>query len=321
MRKTTLTIGVALALSVSAAAQAITFKTPEGTVTDVQTFDWTVGNAIALGAADTIVGDTFTLLAHGSLGNFLDSNGDEITANNGLNSAYEITFVLGFDEVVVSQGTGFQQFADAATHTVNFFEIWYDSSNNSDMLAGTGFNDGQLIASGVVTDSFGNFGIAFELDENNQPVFDIDNLDQFGGDNYADIDSVEGTGGTKLDVTVETTFYDLAFFPGGVGPMFLDFNTQNNLPFNETNPSALFTGAAGGGTPTQDGATVASVGNVNGGGAALNDGVERLNVMFMADASSGVELAQIPEPNTIALFGLALTGLGFVSARRRNRQV
>jgi hypothetical protein len=318
--KTKIAVGAALAIAMVAPAQALTFDTQGGFILDVNTFDWAVGNALAVGGTNTQVGDTFQVLSHATLGTFNDLGGP-VADDHGLNSRYEITYVASFQEYVWDQSTFGQSYVTTGAkdaNTANFFEIYYDDTPDSNMLAGAGFNDGTLIASGVIlADGNGNFNINPDLTAN-PPAPQIGNLDQFGNvDNYPTIDTVEGQGSTGFKATVAFGMYDPNFFVNGIGDMELDFTTNNRTPFIQADPSAWFTSIANsnGAAPDQQGATVASIGTIN--GDAANGGP---NFIFQTDASTTFKVNTVPEPSTIALFGLTLTGMGFAT-RRRSRKI
>jgi hypothetical protein len=295
-RKQTASVIAALAFGGASSAQAIIFATPGEVIGDVQAFDWSVSNALAVGGANIDAGDTFQLLSHGALGNYTNSASNPILGT-GLNSSYEITYATSFEEEVTASTGGFpgvQGFTTTGNTltAANYFEIWFDTSLNSNMLAGTGFNDGTLIASGTIL--AGGLG-AFSADD------PFEALDQFGADDYAGIATVTGSGGTGFEVVVDFGFYDTDFFVNGLGPLGIDFDTAQNLPFTQTDPSALFVDTAGGAAPTQDGATLASIGAIN--------GVDGPNVLLQVDASSSLDLNQVPAPGSLALIGLGLFGL------------
>jgi len=287
-----------------------------GTI-DFSTIDVLPGNALAVGFNKSDgaggfrlpnPGETFTLLYQANVGSLVDGNGDPVfTYSNGTTG--QLTVVAELTERVVTisggAGTGTATFRTAGGGTLTYY---FNPTRIASNLAGTGFAPGttgnpnnnftQVYQGTILGGDIGNF--------TSNPLMGVGNLDQFGIDNYTDIDSVAGAGGTNL--TVRTSTYDPAFFVSAPPPAILlqQFNTSNNLPFNQANPSAIFFND----TP---GATVGSVGSVNGqlGGP---------NVIFQSDANASFQA--VPEPGTI---GLALMAIGFASvgglraSRRRSK--
>lgn len=104
----------------------------------------------------------FTAYAQGRLANFNDGTNTPIL-NTGLNSKYEVTYVIGFEEKVTgvngNQATfGFGGFSDKP---INYFRMYYDTAKNSSDLAGTGFEDGKLVFEGKVTPKDGLYNSNF----------------------------------------------------------------------------------------------------------------------------------------------------------------
>ena len=132
-------------------------------------------------------------------------------------------------------------FALTPTQSSNsFFEIYYNPAVIANNLAGTGFNVGTLIMAGKPDPTLTNSGsFALLVNGSGQPI--IQQFDQFDSDNYPGIQSVTGTGSAL--VSVDVTSFDPAFFLTPV--IELSFNTNTTIPFDETNPSALFVGSPG----------------------------------------------------------------------------
>jgi hypothetical protein len=215
----------------------------------VQSFDWLPGSALSVGSVPVPVTPAVapsTTLAHASLGNFLNASNLAILGT-GLNSAYEMTMTLSIPQIGTSSGNG-AFFTFDSTGSPNFFEVYWDPSRDANVLAGTGYNNGSLILSGIVTSASSNF-----LLTNSTPT----NLDNYLGDNYPAIDTVSGVGGGQISVQV--LFADPAFFPSQL-PETLLFNTSQITPYNQVDPSAMFTASAGGGAP----ATAPAIGPING---------------------------------------------------------
>lgn len=333
MKKLVLASAVAMTLGASAAyAGDIIQINPDAAGVDpilsVGTMDWAPGNAVSIGVGspDLLAAayqnqTAFQTYAHAALGGFLDGNGNTIGGINlnGPTAAtnYEWTYATGFLEIVSTLAGAFPN-QQAQFQTVaggdNFFKIYYDATPDSNNLTGAGFNDGILILSGTVLPfdlASGDGGSSFNTTGGCVPTpagLACGDLDTFGTNNYPLIDTPTGNGSANL--AVDVTFADPNFFLSGINLLLISFDTHQNLPYDQQNPSACFhdgTGAQVNGAGGQGTTCTNSVGAVN--------GLSGPNVMFMTDANSS---AVVPEPATVALLGLGLIGLGL--ARRRKTQ-
>lgn len=328
------TIAGAALLTVSGVASAglIDFKVGGNTIGDIASLDWKPGSSYTIGGTGATLenGDILDTYIHGSLGSFLDTNGQAITNNFGLNSAYEVTFVGGFEETVFGISDSLNPVTNELLQSlnfasndssVNFFEIWLDFNVDSNALEGTGYNNGTLIAAGVVQS--GGSGVvtsnfAFSGDPNNpisQDPNDYVLLDQFGVDNWAGIKTNEGIGGSQF-LALASSFLDTSVIQPKTGvegtkwdgdPILFSFNASQKVAFNETNPSRQFIDENGN-------IVVANVSPIN--------GINGDGVLLQVDGNSSFTVGStpVPEPSILVLFGAGFLAAGAVSLKRKGKK-
>ena len=334
MRKLFAVFTCLLLLGFTGNAQALMFDTTgTGTLAgalDVDAFDWAPSSAASIGANPSTLGTIFDVLSHGRLSNLKLVGGALVNVETAYN--YEITFVSGFEEKVTAGVPGFfAQFKDVQTGGPNFFDVYIDTSLDadedlSDGSAGEGFVGGTGIGTGgaannwlmrgTIVDSFGVFGLDATAPQllDQHGVDDATATDAFGtgADALTPQRTVAGAGSSTIDISVKLAL-DLnpLFFPEDLTAFtHLDivFNTFQNLPFTDVDPSNKYWDGSGYITP--------SIGLVNGLAPGSGGGED---LIFMTDATQSQTLAfhAIPEPGTFVLFGIGLLGCANLIRRKK----
>lgn len=297
------------------AADLITFD-PTGTgsnnISNVATFDWAPGSALANNvntAAGIVQGTNFTTYYQANLGVIQNGNGDNVFSNGnsvGGSNRY-FTAVAGFGETVTSctdpGGTGACTNATFGFDNTlpNFFNIMAVGASGNN-LTGTGFIGTSILTGHVVATGFGS---SFNLTGVSAGALD----QSANGNQWAGVNTVGGVGSSDIQIIVDSV--DASYFPDiavGTAVSFSFFNTTQNLPFRQVDPSKCLT----------DGVTncaiFSDVGTYNGAPTGLGGGDD---VLFQADGNQSFTRAAVPEPGALALAGLALVGAVVAGRRRR----
>jgi hypothetical protein len=330
MKRTIKKITVAAALStlcMAGTAQALqTTPLNINGVGAVSTLDWSPGNSLGVGGTATVTPqgpvtiNSFPLYFQASLGNFQDSNSQVIDAT-GLHSSYEVTIVAGFYEtgtlipgIPSGEGIGGLALFNLDLTRPSYVYIYKDYTPDANNLAGTGFNDGNLVLAGhIIPDLFSS---NFQALNSLVSTVPYSNLDSFETDNWNGQKSVDGSGATNVTVKVDAFNQDTLFFLDNIDILSFNVftNTSNVLPFLQTDPSKSF--YDGFNNTTINTSAPGYLGSIN--GALTNGDLNPTgNIMFQADANSSF-IASVPEPTSFVLTGLGLLIAGGFMRRRRN---
>ena len=231
------------------------------------------------------VNDTQTAVGIGNIGGFEDTGGnsfqnatDGMGGNAFINFNYEVTFVFTINELVTDVTNGNAGFE----HTGGQLSLYIDNNINFNANAGTGADDGLLVATFDVVPGAGGGNIDLgNLDGNVNIVFQASFIEEgvLFNTEGTDISTLLDNNDDPLLIAFSDSNFDICT-PGG----------QECDP-NQFQPG----GAYGDDLPTE---------------------FDQLD--FFAEENGSINLALLPEPGTMAIFGLGLLGLG-IAVRRRQR--
>lgn len=316
-------LGVTAVVAGASVAQAAVTFDPDGAgplaAVEITGLDWNSGgNTLAVGGNQAVAnyvsgsGSTeFYTYYQSTLA--LATNGANPVSVPGL-QGYEITIVAKFKETVTNVSGNNASF-EVVADTGNYIEI-YASPINADYEAGTGFNDGTLILSGLIVSGGSTFNVNLQAGQVNL------------ADNAA-IPSVQAAGGgvTFGYLDIDVVDFDTAYFTG-LSSINLNFNGNLNLPF-ASGLDASFGFLIDHDALTAQGLSTVAAGAGLGAGNYSELGLGDVNGLFGQGGGPSIQFQTngnssligtpvvVPEPATAAMGLLALAGLAAASRRRR----
>lgn len=355
MKLKTTAVAVALALSSPAAfaLEGINFD-PDGSgatfsETAIGSFDWGGANILARNCMSPpkLSTDGCTLLVQTKLSALLDPNGNSVDFNAtkveytmrvrvlaNAGAANKVTLgdpgsgvnfldLNQADTLNNSTGAaGADGLPDLFGDTTSIFEIFYDTTPDSNHVTGLGFDDGTLILTGLV--GIKSFGVLVGAGLSTPPTpLDSSTAQNGINANQKNVQSLTltGSGNFQIDVRPGTDTVDGNFFKDPFNDMAtllridIDDNGRGSAPFTATEPSPLVHGLS----PNYGGPAV------TGAFTRENDfdcdgAADPCDLHLEGDPKSVFKHQVLPEPASVALLGLGLGLFGF-SARKLRRRV
>jgi hypothetical protein len=218
-------VALGMGLSTAGYASAAVLFDATGTASApvaVSAVDIAPGNVVLANITPTTGGVNFELYFQARVQALLGADSKPVYTPGGSNP--ELTVAAAFPGFLSTTG---QASLRTGAGAPNYLDVFSDPSNNSNDLAGTGFNDGTMILSTIATTGW---GIIATL-----PSSAL--LDQFGADDYAGLATPILLG--AVDFTGIVVTYDSNYMVNGGDIASIDVQSVLGSPFTSVDPSAF----------------------------------------------------------------------------------
>ncbi len=277
-----------------AALTPITVVTSDGTVTNVGQFDEADGSTLGVNAnpvdtATFVPGAPIQTLYQARMAGFNDTLLASLASSfPNLNINYEFTVTAGILETFSLSPDNTVALFGLSPNPANMINVYYDTTPDSNVLAGTGFTDGTLA---LTAHPIFLQGVYTAADTNGNTVIDNQDIGSGSTTIIASIDTVDASVFPSLS---PGDIWRINFIATENTPP-VTYGVDTNLMFNGRVPNYFGMSAAIGGPGTPQTTS---------------------DVLFAAD---GNNTFQIPEPSMIILVGSGLIGLGLTARRKRKK--